>query len=52
MSGVLLHVWSPAACNCEDEKYLSSILGDSAIIFHEIIESYDGETKTVPTNVN
>ena len=33
-----------AACNCENEKYLASILDDSAIISHEIIESYEEET--------
>ena len=36
--------WNPAACSCENGKYLASILGDSAIICDEVIESYEKET--------
>ena len=36
-----------ATCNCENEKYLASILDDSAIISHEIIESYEEETNFI-----
>ena len=45
-------VWNPAASNCENKKYLSSILNDSAIICDEVIESYNEEMKTIPTNFN
>ena len=34
----------------ENGKYLGSIMGDSAITCDEVIESYDKETKTIPTN--
>ena len=44
------YVWNPAACNCENEKYLASIMDDSKIICDEVIESFDEETKTIPTN--
>ena len=33
-------------------KYLASILDNSAIICDEVIESYDYETKSIPTNFN
>ena len=33
-------------------KYLASIMDDSAITFDEVIESYDEEIKTFPTNFN
>ena len=54
------HVGNPATCSCENEKYLASTLGDSAIACDEVIESYDedvkttlyDETKTIPTNFN
>ena len=41
------YVLNPAACNCENGKYLASIMDDSAIMCDEIIESYNEETKTV-----
>ena len=41
--GILLYV---------NGKYLSSIMNDLAITCDEFIESYDEETKTVPTNFN
>ena len=43
------HVWNPATCNCENGKYLASIMDDSAITCDEVIESYDEEAKTIPT---
>ena len=46
------YVWNPATCNCENGKYLASIMDDSAIMCDEVIESYDEETKTVSTNSN
>ena len=36
------YIWNPATCNCENAKYLASIMDDSAIIFDEII--YTEET--------
>ena len=39
------YVQNPATCNCEDGKYLASIMDDSAITCDEIIESYHEETK-------
>ena len=47
-----VYVWNPATCNCENEKYLPSIMDDSAIICDEVIKSYDEEIKAIPTNFN
>ena len=46
------YVWNPITCSCENGKYLASITDDSAIMCDEIIESYNEETKTIPTNFN
>ena len=43
------YVWSPATCNCENGKYLASIMDNSVITCDEIIESHNEETKTIPT---
>ena len=40
-----------ATRNCENRKYLASIMDDSAIICDEVIKSYDQEIRTVPTNL-
>ena len=32
------YVWNPAICNCENGKYLASIMDDSGIICDEIID--------------
>ena len=52
------YVWNPAACNCENGKYLTSIMNDSVIICDKFIVLYakpspeddddddDQETKT------
>ena len=51
------YVWNPAACNCENGKYLASIMNDSVIICDKFIVLYakpspedddddDQETKT------
>ena len=45
-------VWNPATCSCENGKNLASIMDNSAIICDEVIESYDEETKTIPTHFN
>ena len=42
----------PATCNCENGKYLASIMDDSVIICDEVIKSYDEEIKTIPTYFN
>ena len=46
------YIWNPATCSCENGEYLGSVMNDSAIIYIEIIESYDEETKTIPTSFN
>ena len=46
------YVWNPAKCNCENGKYLASIIDDPTIICNEVIKSYDEEVKTIPTNFN
>ena len=45
------YAWNPATSNCENGKYLASIMDDSVIICDEVIESYE-ETKTIQTNLN
>ena len=45
------YVWNPATCSCQNEKYLESIIDDSAIICDENIESYNEEAKTIPANL-
>ena len=45
-------VWSPVTSSRKNRKYLVSITDDSAIRFGETIESYNEETKTIPTNFN
>ena len=46
------YVWNPATCNCENGKYLASIMNDSVITCDEVTESYNEEVKTIPTNLN
>ena len=45
------YTWNPATCSCSNGKYLASIMDDSVITCDEVIESYNEETKTVPTNL-
>ena len=33
------YVWNPATCNCENGKYLASMMDDSAIICYEVIDA-------------
>ena len=33
------YIWNAATCSCENEKYLASIMDNSAITCDEIIES-------------
>ena len=42
------YVWNPATCNCQNGKYLASIIDDSVIMCNGMIE----ETKTALTNFN
>ena len=44
--------WNPAICNCENGKYLASIMDDLVIKCDEVIKLYDEEIKTIPTNFN
>ena len=46
------YVWNPPRSNCENGKYLASIMDDSTSICDEVINSYDEEIKTIPTNFN
>ena len=46
------YAWNPTTCYCENGKYLASNMDDSVIMFDEVIESYDQEIKTIPTNFN
>ena len=46
------YVWNPATRSCQNGKYLVSIMADPAIICDEVIESYNKETKPIPTNFN
>ena len=50
------YVWNPATCNCQNGKYLASIMNNSAIMCDEVTDaeakSNNKETKTVPTNFN
>ena len=39
------YVWNLATCSCENGKYLTSNMEDSAIICDEVIESYKKKTK-------
>ena len=39
-------------CNCENAKYLASIMDDSVIKCDEVIEPNNEEIKTIPTNFN
>ena len=45
---------NPATCNCENSKYVESIIDNSVIKCDEIIETTKRTvlTKTVPTNFN
>ena len=35
------YVWNPSTCYCENGKYLTSIMDNSAIICDEVIEAYE-----------
>ena len=39
------HLLNPAICNCENRKYLASIMDDSVIMWDEVIESYENTTR-------
>ena len=32
-------IWNPAACSCENGKYVGSIIGDSVVICDQIIST-------------
>ena len=44
------YIWNRATCNCENGKYLESIIDDSVITYGEVIESYDEKRKTIRSN--
>ena len=33
------YIWNPATCSCKNGKYLASIIDDSVITSHEIIDA-------------
>ena len=47
------YVWNPVRCNCENVKYIGSIMGDSVIIRDEITyseeKSFNLKNKTCKT---
>ena len=40
------YIWNCSKCSCKNEKYLASIMDDSAITCDEVIKSYDKKNKT------
>ena len=46
------YIWNPATCDCGNGKCLASTMDDSVIRCDEVIESYNEEIKTIPTNFN
>ena len=46
------YVWNSSKCICENGKQLANIVDDSAIIYDEVIKSYEQKIKTIPTNFN
>ena len=47
-----IYICNPATCKYENGKYLASIMDDSVITFDKVIESYNEEIKTIPTDFN
>ena len=45
------YIWNSATCNCENGKYLASIMDDSAITCDEIIDSHKEETNFNEKNI-
>ena len=43
---------NPPTYNCENGKYLASIMDDLTIICDEVIKLYNEVIKTIPTNFN
>ena len=39
------YAWTPSTRNCENGKYIASIMDNSVITCNEVIESYDEEEK-------
>ena len=39
------YAWTPSTRNCENGKYIASIMDNSMITCNEVIESYDEEEK-------
>ena len=35
------YVWNPSTCNCENGKYLASIMDNLVIICEDVIKSYN-----------
>ena len=46
------YVWNSVTCNCENGKYLASIMDDLVTKCDEVIKSYDEKIRPIPTNFN
>ena len=50
------YVWNPSTCNCENGKYLASIMDNLVIICEDVIKSYNenvgGKSNDEKTNFN
>ena len=41
------YVWNPATCNCENRKYLASVVDNSVITCDKVINLYYEEIKYI-----
>ena len=46
------YIWNPAACSCENGKYLESIIDDSVITCDEIINASGSVSRNVTSTVS
>ena len=37
VKNIMHHAWNPSTCSCKNEKYLASVIDNSAFICHEVI---------------
>ena len=41
------YVWNPAACSCENGKYLESIMDDSSVMWDKVIRSCNEDAEAI-----
>ena len=41
------YTWNPATCNCENGKYLASIMDVSAVICDKVIDAHEAKSKQI-----